>query len=106
MARKHVSNPVKMFTLPANEVDDAKAAADFETNGSVSALGRDIIESFLHNGTEYTNPGSAPIQVHIDPELVQRAEQKARDEHGVGLREIVRFELAKRAVRAHRAARR
>lgn len=103
MARKLGDSPIKRLRLTADEIEDAKMIVAKTGLPSVSSLGREIIEDFLADGSDYVAPEAAPMQIQIPPDVVKRAEEKARAEHGVGLKEIMRHELAKRATKARRA---
>lgn len=106
MVRKYTGNTrVKKFYLEQTEVDGARLAAARTHDGSVSALGRSIIRDFLDKGSDFVDPELDLIQVSIEPEVLNRAEEKARAEYGVGIKEILRHELAKHAKRARRARR-
>lgn len=106
MARSHTGkSPVKALRLTEDELADAKLAADHETEGVLSELGRDIIYSFLEHGSDYVTPSTMTMQIRIDPADVKRAEERARTGYGTSLGAIMRHEIKKRAVRARRRRR-
>lgn len=82
----------KQFELTKPEIDAVNQLAAM-IGTSASAIGRAWIEEFLKNGSEYTAPEGARLQIVIPHELAAAAEEKARAEYGVPLRDIIRFEI-------------
>lgn len=83
----------KQINLPQSE---RRTLRDFAhiSGASESSVGREWIENFLANGSDYKPDPDDKVQIIIDRETAEAAERKAREEYGVGLREIIRFEIA------------
>lgn len=84
----------KQIFIPQSEAAKMREFATLN-GGSVSSLGREWIESFLERGSDYAvepDPGTK-VEILVDRDLLARAEEKAREEYGATITEILRFEI-------------
>lgn len=93
MVRKFAGGPTKQLRIPQEEIDKAAAFAALNDQ-ALSSLGRSWIEDFVEHGSDYVAPAMGKMHIVADPELIAKAEAKAREEHGCSLREIIRYEIS------------
>lgn len=92
MPGKYRGNKRKSFQVPESKAQTAETFAALNEI-SVSELVYEWAQSFVENGSDFTPDPPAVIQSIGDPEVWEKAEQRAREEFGVGFREIVLFEI-------------
>lgn len=93
MARPNLGNTRKSYQLPGSAV--AKATEFAALNGaSLGSLITEWAEAFVEHGSDYVPDPPAVVQAWGDPEVFAAAEQRAREEFGVGFREILMFEIS------------
>lgn len=61
---------------------------------TLSGLLRSWTEEFVEKGSDFTPEESVIVEMVAPSELIQKAEAKARADHGVSLREIIRHRIA------------
>lgn len=86
----------KQILLPEDELALVQQFAAL-SGTSASAVGAEWIENFLKNGSEYVAPVSGRLQIIVNRDVAEAAEQKAREEYGCSLRDIIRFEIGELA---------
>lgn len=85
--------PVKRYRMTMSERRKAQRFAK-SLGKSESALFLSWIEGFLKNGSDYQPDPPTVVQVVGPIDLFMKAEEKAQREYGVGVREILRYEIA------------
>jgi hypothetical protein len=83
----------KSFQLPASR---AKLARDFAVLNdlSLSELIYEWATSFVERGSDYVPDPPEVVQAIGEPDIWAAAERRARDEFGVGFREVILFEIS------------
>jgi hypothetical protein len=86
---------VKKYRMTTSERAKAARFADsLKPRPSESSLFLGWVENFLKHGSDYQPDPPTVVQIVGPAELFREAEEKAQREHGVGLREILRYEIS------------
>lgn len=80
----------RSLTLPTVDVERVAASST-----TASRAIREALERFLKNGSKCTPTEYTKVQMFIDPEVFEQAQEKALKENGMPLHQVIAFEIAR-----------